>query len=177
MLSMLKSAQKTGAPFTLLVSGLTTREYSEKQVSDILDEIRQIDDLPVLLLVGTETNNLCAEETVFRDTRIISKPPRSDRMLRTVCQLLTGDGTAPVPRPSDSGLEDAADLAGLNVLVAEDNRFNQEFLATILGDMDIIVTMAANGEEACQHASETVYDLIFMDIHMPVKTGKRPLLH
>ena len=171
MLSMLKSAQKTGAPFTLLVSGLTTREYSEKQVSDILDEIRQIDDLPVLLLVGTETNNLCAEETVFRDTRIISKPPRSDRMLRTVCQLLTGNGTAPVPRPSDSGLEDTADLAGLNVLVAEDNRFNQEFLATILGDMDIIVTMAANGEEACQHASETVYDLIFMDIHMPVMGG------
>lgn len=171
MLSMLKSAQKTGAPFTLLVSGLTSREHNGKQVSDILDEIRQIDDLPVLFLVGTETTHLCAEETVFQDTRIISKPPRSDRMLRTVCQLLTGDGTALALKPSDSGLEDAADLAGLNVLVAEDNRFNQEFLAAILGGMDIIITLAANGEEACQHASETVYDMIFMDIHMPVMGG------
>jgi two-component system sensor histidine kinase BarA len=174
MLTMLESEQEKNAPFSLLVTGLSIKQYSDRQISDMLDEIRQVIDLPVLVLVGTETHRLRAEETGFRDVRVISKPPRSDRMLRTVHQLLTPGKADQVQEPS--GLpapapEDTGDLSGLNVLIAEDNWFNQKFLARILGDLDIVVTMAANGEEACQRASETVYDLIFMDIHMPVMGG------
>ena len=174
MLSMLESGQQDNEPFSLLVTGLSIQQFSDRQVSDMLVEIRQIIDLPVLVLVGTETHHLSVAETGFRNVRVISKPPRSDRMLRTVQQLLAIEQTDPVHKPAippASEVTETDDLTGLNVLVAEDNRFNQEFLSRVLGEMNIAVTMAVNGEEACQQASETVYDLIFMDIHMPVMGG------
>ena len=172
MLSMVQSEQND--PYTLLAAGLSSRQYSDSQVGDTLNEIRQTTELPVLALVGTETHHLRSEETGFLNVRIISKPPRRDRMLRTVQQLLTGNTEIPPPAPSRAIKlisVDSADMAGINVLVAEDNRFNQEFITRILRDLGITVTMAVNGEEACKQASETVYDMIFMDIHMPVMGG------
>jgi len=172
MLTMLESEQQDNEPFSLLVTGLSIRQYSDRQVSDMLGEIRQIIDLPVLVLVGTETHHLRTAESGFRNVRFISKPPRSDRILRTVHQLLATSETHQTQKPAAHPVSEVTDdLTGLNILVAEDNRFNQEFLSRILGEMNIAVTMAANGEEACQQASETVYDLIFMDIHMPVMGG------
>lgn len=174
MLSMLEEKQKINDPFTLLVSGLPTRQHSDKQISDTLNEIRRVSKVSVLLLVGSETHHLRTTGADLQKVRIISKPPRSERMLRTVHQLLAGKRTAPAPGPDESlctDTENTPDLAGLKVLVAEDNRFNQQFLARLLGDLGIIVTMAANGEAACRHATETVFDLIFMDIHMPVMGG------
>ena len=172
MLSMLESEQPDNKPFSLLVAGLSIRQYNDRRVTDMLGEIRRVIDLPVLLLVGTETHHLRTAASGFRNARIISKPVRSDRMLRNVGQLLAISTTALAPKPAPRPAPEITDdLAGLNVLVAEDNRFNQEFLSRTLGELNIAVTMAANGEEACQHAAETVYDLIFMDIHMPVMGG------
>jgi two-component system sensor histidine kinase BarA len=174
MLSMLTSAQQHKEPFSLLVAGLSSRQYSDRLVTEMLDDIRQIDDLPVLVLIGTETHHLRTAMAGMHNIRFISKPPRSDRMLRTVRQLLSVNEAEPAQNPSGypaSEIAETSDLAGLNILIAEDNRFNQAFLSRVLGGLDIAVTLAANGEEACQHASETVYDLIFMDIHMPVMGG------
>jgi CheY-like chemotaxis protein len=60
---------------------------------------------------------------------------------------------------------------GLNVLVAEDNIINQKLIKNILNGFDIVVTMASNGEEAVEHYKKQRYDMIFMDIQMPIMSG------
>ncbi|MFT7824039.1 MAG: ATP-binding protein [Sulfurimonas sp.] len=59
----------------------------------------------------------------------------------------------------------------LHVLVAEDNIINQKLILNILNGFGIDVTLAKNGEEAVNLCREKGYDLVFMDIQMPVLGG------
>lgn len=57
------------------------------------------------------------------------------------------------------------------ILVAEDNITNQELIKIILEKSNIKVTMAKNGKEAVELFSKNRFDLILMDLQMPVLSG------
>ncbi|KAB2927792.1 MAG: PAS domain S-box protein [Dechloromonas sp.] len=57
------------------------------------------------------------------------------------------------------------------ILLAEDNQINQEVAIDLLRSVDLHVDLAANGEEAVRLARERPYDLILMDMQMPVMDG------
>lgn len=57
------------------------------------------------------------------------------------------------------------------ILVAEDNETNQMLISLLLHERGIEVTMVENGREAVDEALNNEYDLIFMDINMPVLDG------
>jgi signal transduction histidine kinase/CheY-like chemotaxis protein len=59
----------------------------------------------------------------------------------------------------------------LHVLVAEDNSINQKLIKNVLNGFGIEVTLASNGEEAVNLRMQNDYDMIFMDIQMPVLGG------
>jgi CheY-like chemotaxis protein len=58
-----------------------------------------------------------------------------------------------------------------DVLVAEDNETNQMLISILLKERGINFEVVANGQEALQKASQKEYDLILMDINMPVLDG------
>lgn len=65
-------------------------------------------------------------------------------------------------------------LEGLNVLAAEDNEINAEILVDLLDMEGVKCEIACNGQEALQKFEQSEpgkYDLIFMDIQMPVMNG------
>jgi len=59
----------------------------------------------------------------------------------------------------------------LHVMVAEDNSINQKLIKNVLNTFGIKVTLAGNGEEAVNLRMHNDYDMIFMDIQMPVLGG------
>jgi signal transduction histidine kinase/HPt (histidine-containing phosphotransfer) domain-containing protein len=59
----------------------------------------------------------------------------------------------------------------LRILLAEDNPTNQLVGKQILREFDAIIDVAANGTEAVQFAGEFAYDVILMDMQMPVMNG------
>jgi CheY-like chemotaxis protein len=59
----------------------------------------------------------------------------------------------------------------LRILVADDSDVNQMIVRTMFKKLGIQVDIAADGLEAIEMAAETAYDLIYMDVHMPVKEG------
>jgi PAS domain S-box-containing protein len=71
-------------------------------------------------------------------------------------------------------------LAGLNILVAEDNEVNQEVILDILSSDGALVTLARNGREAVdqveRHGGEA-FDLVLMDIQMPEMGGHEATRH
>lgn len=62
-------------------------------------------------------------------------------------------------------------FGGARVLVAEDNRYNQQVAAGFLEKLGIAVTLADNGSEALAMASHARFDVILMDLHMPIMDG------
>ena len=64
-----------------------------------------------------------------------------------------------------------SELAGKKVLVAEDNEINQEIIQSLLEDFSLHVTLANNGQEAVDMANREEFDIILLDIQMPVMDG------
>jgi two-component system sensor histidine kinase/response regulator len=62
-------------------------------------------------------------------------------------------------------------LGGMRVLLAEDNDINQEIAVELLQRVGIEVTVAVNGQDAIDKASAGAFDLVLMDMQMPVLDG------
>ena len=71
---------------------------------------------------------------------------------------------------NDIGITDEKALSG-HILLAEDNPTNQQLLSLFLRKMGAEVSIAGNGEIAVTMAQQNHYDLIFMDMQMPVLSG------
>lgn len=74
--------------------------------------------------------------------------------------------TSPSPNP-----EALATLRGARVLLVEDNPFNQDVARTLLTDVDMSVDVAADGHEGVAMALRGGYDVVLMDLQMPVMDG------
>jgi CheY-like chemotaxis protein len=78
----------------------------------------------------------------------------------------------PSKTPDAAPCVGAAPGAGaLRVLAAEDNRINQIVLKTLLDEVGVEVTIVGNGQEALDAWREGRWDLVLMDIQMPVMDG------
>jgi signal transduction histidine kinase/CheY-like chemotaxis protein len=63
-------------------------------------------------------------------------------------------------------------LSGVRILVAEDNKFNQQLLVELLKHHGAVCHLAGNGQEAINMSETDSFDLILMDLHMPIMDGK-----
>lgn len=68
-------------------------------------------------------------------------------------------------------LDDIAVLTGKKVLVVEDNVMNMMIAEEFLTRWGMILSKAENGKEACDLAAEESFDLVLMDLHMPIMDG------
>ena len=63
------------------------------------------------------------------------------------------------------------ELCGIRVLLVEDNQINQEVAREILGGEGLLVTVANNGREALDRMKKDLYDVVLMDVQMPIMDG------
>ncbi len=68
-------------------------------------------------------------------------------------------------------IERLASRRGARILVVEDNATNQFVASAVLEQMGMIVDIASNGREALRKLANATYDLVLMDIHMPIMDG------
>jgi len=78
---------------------------------------------------------------------------------------------APVPAATAPAPEPASDAAPIRILAAEDNQVNQLVLRTLLSQAGLEPTMVENGAEAIEAWKTGAWDVILMDIQMPVMDG------
>jgi two-component system, sensor histidine kinase len=68
-------------------------------------------------------------------------------------------------------LPDAPTPPAWRILVAEDHPVNRKVMDALLGKLNCTVTFCENGQEAVDAVASQAFDLVFMDIHMPVMDG------
>ncbi len=68
-------------------------------------------------------------------------------------------------------IENTNSLSGMKILVVEDNKMNQFFIKQLLSNWGVNADIADNGKIALEKLEHSTYDLILMDMHMPVMDG------
>ena len=124
--------------------------------------------IPVLLTSAYDWSDIEDAAKEAGANGFIGKPLFRSRLYEKINELL-GTG-AKAAEPED----DYSDLAGMNILIAEDNDINWEIISTMLGMFGITAERAENGRicvDKIAAAAEGSYDLIFMDIQMPEMNG------
>jgi len=124
--------------------------------------------IPILLTSAYDQSDIEDEVKGAGASGFISKPLFRSRLYEKINEVLGKEATAVEPE------DDYSDLAGINILVAEDNEINWEILSAMLGMFGITTERAENGRicvDKMAAAKEGSYDLIFMDVQMPEMNG------
>ncbi len=137
-------------------------------------EIRQkaAGDVPIVILSAYDWSDIKQEALAAGVNAFIEKPLFKSRLTHVLKHVL---GLAKEKRQG-SKLEtfQEQDFSGRRVLLVEDNELNIEVASELLDVVGIQVETALNGKEAVervQNAPSDYYDMIFMDIQMPLMNG------
>ncbi len=164
-----KSASEMGRGFSVYIVDWRLPDMSGVEV---VRQLRQIagNDIPIYILTAYDFSDFEDEAKKAGITAFCQKPLFFSQ-LRTA--LLESIGEA-----HDSQQEPMAErdrqLYGKRILLAEDNELNQEIAIEILTEAGFKVDTADNGKAAVEkiaQAAEGAYDIVLMDIQMPIMDG------
>ncbi|WP_456380676.1 EAL domain-containing protein [Thiolapillus sp.] len=119
-------------------------------------------------IVALSSSGMDMDPIAMRDSGIacyLQKPVRQQQLLECMCGLMQRKS---VPQTTANG---RPPKMVCKILLAEDNKVNQEVATSMLIAMGCKVDLARNGKEAVQAFGKTNYDLILMDCHMPEMDG------
>ena len=111
--------------------------------------------------------SICREFAEMMGGRITAASQPGEGSTFTVVLDLAA-ASAPAPRPAPDALPD---LAGSRVLVVDDNAANQAVARAVLESAGVLVVTAGDGREALARLRVEDFDVVLMDVHMPVMDG------
>ena len=130
------------------------------------------EDVTIIILTSFDFSEIEEEARAAGVNAFMAKPLFRSRLTATLRQFTSGKKE----KNARSYLEDFAkeNYAGKRILLVEDNELNREIATEIIGMTGVTIDIAENGKTAVEkvmEAPEKWYDLIFMDIQMPIMNG------
>ena len=139
---------------------------------EVTRQIRSLhDDTPIIILTAYDWSDIEVEAKAAGVTAFCSKPMFMSDLRETLMSAL-GQKSADAVQ----GLlpEKNADFKGKHILLVEDNELNREIAQEILQEYGFLVDTAENGAVAVEKVSTAApgsYDLVLMDVQMPIMDG------
>ena len=173
-LTLIDELQAT-VPIALIFAKENLPDMSGQQMADALTSRDLMSPPPLVLLHDREFDEQEPRQTSPAVAAHLVKPITPSHLFDTAMLLLYGQPAAK-PRPSrrqHSSHDEAtlATLAGARLLLVEDNDLNQEVARELLLSAGFNVDIADNGQLALEQLAKENYELVLMDIQMPVMDG------
>ena len=130
--------------------------------------------IPILMISAWAREGLHARMDSMGLTHFLPKPMTENALLAKVDELLNGSSYELNLRKAEAQWDQQhfkSLLQGTRVLLAEDNRVNQQLIIEYLRRVDAVVCVVSNGREAVERVAEQPFDVILMDLQMPVLDG------
>ena len=139
---------------------------------EVTRQIRSLgDDTPIIILTAYDWSDIEVEARAAGVTAFCAKPmfmsDIRDTLMTAIGQKQAEAETAILPAAG-------SDFRGKCILLVEDNELNSEIAVEILNEYGFLVDTAENGAEAVEKVKNSKpgnYDLVLMDVQMPVMNG------
>jgi two-component system sensor histidine kinase/response regulator len=133
-----------------------------------------LQNLPHYVMVtafGREEVIKSAQDAGFHE--VLIKPVTPSQLFDTAMRVLGGHASERRQARARSGRvpADLGTIRGAKLLLVEDNELNQEVASELLKHAGLTVDIAANGEQAIARVADNTYDMVLMDVQMPVMDG------
>ncbi|MFA5181544.1 MAG: response regulator [Syntrophales bacterium] len=146
---------------------------------DGIETARAIRKIPIAPLPHMIMVTAYGREEVFKEAplagleEVLIKPVSSSTMFDTIMQLLGGERDKSEDRGHEEmpPVEELSALKGAAVLLVEDNEFNQQIASELLTSMGFVVDIAEDGRKSLEMITSRSYDVVLMDMQMPVMDG------
>jgi len=166
--------QSERKPYDLVIMDWRMPEMDGIEAAQTILGDESITHMPMAIMVsafGREEVARKAEKIGIQN--FLMKPINQSLLFDTIVNMFDMDKSG-MTIQSDAQPEDIADdvqIDGVSILLVEDNVINQEVATEILSSAGAWVEIANNGQEAIDAIAAKTYDLVLMDLQMPVMGG------
>jgi two-component system sensor histidine kinase/response regulator len=171
-LKMIEIAEKKGFPFDIIYLDLHMPDLNGIQIVNEISKLMLINPPKIILLSKFMFN----DNTEYKENSGISdfliKPVHFSNLNEVTMRVIGNENYNDIESPPKMSLtEKFQSIRGASILIAEDNEMNQEVVMGLIEDFGFHINIANNGEEAVNLVKKNVYDIILMDMQMPVMDG------
>ncbi|MCX5829216.1 MAG: response regulator, partial [Deltaproteobacteria bacterium] len=171
-------ARDASDPFHVAILDMQMPGMDGADLARIIKADETIKDTRLVLLssLGQRGDARKMEEIGF--AAYLTKPARQSELLGCLSAVLAGTGAAKPAQPivTRHAIRELR-RGAVRILLAEDNITNQQVAVGILKKLGLRVDAVANGAEAVKALETLPYDLVLMDVQMPVMDGLEATRH
>ena len=171
----LEKAHHQGLPFELLLLDWRMEGLSGIQTFRCIKAMETLMTLPILFMAPHAKHaEIRFALGGFQPEAFLDKPVQISILFDTLMTLFGKGNLLPFGEQGQqtvSSLQPSEMVRGARVLLVEDNEINQQVGKELLEMAGIIVEIVCNGQEAVQRVQEAAFELVLMDVQMPIMDG------
>jgi PAS domain S-box-containing protein len=160
--------------FDLILIDWNMPEMDGIKTCEIIENELNINTDKIILISASTLETISQALDEIKIDKYIHKPVNPSILNDMLCEIFLGKVNTNKIRHNiekNNLMQDIKTLAGSKILLVEDNETNKEIIIDLLADSGIHIDIASNGLEAIEKFKENSYELIFMDIQMPILDG------
>jgi len=159
-----------------LILGFTASDLRDGSAFELIKSCRKGSNLPIFTMLSSSDQLLFDQCSILGVNCSVTKPVEGVVMLRNLRSMLNisriGAGShLSTDEPTQQHPVGPSDYKDLSFLVADDNSINQRLIGELLKGTGAKLTLVENGQQALDQMTTEHFDLVLMDLHMPVMDG------
>lgn len=174
-MTLLKRASADGTPFRLIISDVNMPEVDGFMLARQVRDCEEICRTPLIMLTSGGRAGDTAKLQDLLIAASLMKPVKQSELFDVITRVIgstTSTGTlSSLIGTSPAVPETLTTVRPLKILLAEDNLMNQKLTTGILCRHGHQLTIANNGREAIVAYAAEAFDVILMDVQMPIMDG------
>ena len=167
-MAALRAAFRQGRPFELLLSDVNMPEVDGFTLIEQVRRDPSLSDMVIIILTSGDRPEDAARADSLGVSQRLMKPIKQSELFDAI--ILALGIASPEPEALDIPVEPST-TRPLDILLAEDSLVNQRLAVGLLERFGHRLTIANNGQEACDLLERKPFDLILMDVQMPELDG------
>ena len=155
--------------YDIVIVLLSNKDLNQDTTSISLNKLEF--SIPSFLIASTQSHTKLKnlQQQIFNNAVFTSE--KTEVIKQKLINILDKNSQIAITETTDNDAKSELDWSNINIMVVDDNEINLRLVEIILHKHRARVTTARLGTHAIDYASMNIYDIIFMDLHMPGLDG------